>query len=258
MSEENYTVTITINPNDFLIPLQQTLVECSNAVYFGLSTIDTLIELPESIHAEDEFSYHSPYGGELTLDVRKEIYRNWLIRKGFEDLIKAITNLLIEIIRFYDIHSELKNTKSWEAYQQLMIKPFHKLTKKHYPELMKIVKLHLNDNLLLEEEIDSINKVRNCLAHRNGFVTPEDFNSEDNYLMLKWEYLGLKYIENGIEKDFHKYILLTSEGETKVIKEKKTKKFELNERVQISYQLFNELIFTCDTFGRDLISKLIV
>lgn len=258
MSDENYNVTITINPNDFLIALQQTLVECSNAVYFGLSTIDTLTELPESIHSEDEFSFHSPYGGELTLDVRKEIYRNWLIRKGFEDLIKAITNFLIETCRFYEILSELKNVKSREAYQQLLIKPFPKLSLKHYPELIRIIKSHLKEDLLFEEEIETINRVRRCIVHRDGFVTQEDFNSDENCLMLKWEYLTLKYVENGIEKDFHKYIILASEGETKIVKEKKLKKFELNERIKISYQIFNELIFTCDLFGRDLVSKLIV
>ena len=194
---------------------------------------------------------------ELTRKLETE-YRNWLIRKGFEDLIKAITNFLIEICRFYEILEELKDVKSWEVYQQLLIKPFPKLSLKHYPELIRIVKSHLKEDLLLEEEIESINRVRRCIVHRNGFVTREDFNSEENCLLLKWEYLVLKYVENGVEKDFHKYIILTSEGDTKVVKDKKSKKFELNERVQISYQLFNELIFTCDLFGKDLISKLVV
>jgi len=256
MENDKLTATITINPNDFLTPLQATLGECSNAVFTGLAVLDTITELPEFIHGEDNFMMHQPYGAVMTTDQRKIHYKSWLIRKGFEDLIKAVTTMLIDIYRVLSINSKLKNTKTWGEFQELISTPDYEATLKHYPDLIKLIKPYLTDDLLLEKEINSINRVRRCLVHRNGFATPIDFYKGDKSLILNWVFFKFVYKENGGEEEMKEMMLMTGKGQIEMTQEKRTKEFLENERIEISYQLFNELIMTCFLFGQDLISKL--
>lgn len=256
MDNDKLIATITINPNDFLILLQTTLEECSNAVFTGLAVLDNIAELPEFIHGEDNFMMHKPYGAELTTDQRKVQYKSWLIRKGFEDLIKGVTTMLIDICRVISINSKLKDTKTWGDFQELITTPDYESTLKHYPDLLKLIKPYLTDNLSFENELNSINRVRRCLVHRNGFVTPIDFYKGDNSLKLHWVFFKLVYKEGDREEEMKQRILMTSKGQVQMTQEKRTKEFIENERVEISYQLFNELIMTCFLFGKDLITKL--
>lgn len=256
MNNDKLTATITINPSNFLIPLEATLAECSNAVFTGLAVLDTIMELPEFIHGEDNFMMHQPYGAVLTTDQRKVYYKSWLIRKGFEDLIKAVTTMLIDIFRVLSINSKLNDTKTWGAFQELITTPDYEATLKHYPDLLKLIKPYLMDDLLFENEINSINRVRRCLVHRNGLATPMDFYKGDNSLKLNWVFFKLVYKEDDREEEIKKMILMTGKGRIEMTQEKRTREFIENERVEISYQLFNELIMTCFLFGQDLISKL--
>ena len=201
---------------------------------------------------------HQPYGIELNIDHRKKLYRHWLISKGFEDLIKAVTVMLTEICKVLSINSKLKETKTWEEFQKLIETPNHEITLKHYPELLKLIKPNLTEELLLEHEMNSINRVRRCLVHRNGLITPLDFYKGETTLKLCWVYFKISYEDNGIEKNIQqmKPIPLTSNLNFKITREKRVKEFKVNENVEITYQIFNELIMTCFLFGEDLITKL--
>ena len=258
MDNNKLTATLTINPNDFLIPLERTLSECSNAVFTGLAVLDSLTELPKFIYGEDNFMMHKPYGADLTVDQRKTLYKAWLMRKGFEDLIKAVTAMLIDICRVLKINSKLKDTKTWGEFQELIMTPDYEVTTKHFPELLRLIRPNLLDNLTFETEINSINRIRRCLVHRNGFVTPKDLFKDETTLKLCWVFFKIVYIEDGREEEVKSMLLMTGKGQIQVTQEKRIKEFKENERIEITYQLFNELIMTCFLFGQDLITKLTV
>ena len=258
MQNEKLTATLIINPKDFLIPLEQALIECSNAVFTGLASIDNLIELPEFISGEDNFMLHKPYGAELTIDQRKILYKDWLIKKGFEDLIKAATMMLIDVCKMLKVKSKIMNTKTWGEFQELIATPDYDISTKPFPELLQLIRPHLCENLSFETEIISINRVRRCLVHRNGFVTPKDFFKDETSLKLCWVFYRIVYIEKGNEEEVKPMMLMSADGEINITQEKRIKEFKENERIEITYQLFNELIVTCSLFGQDLIAKLVI
>lgn len=256
MHNDKLTAVLTVNPEDFLIPLKQTLAECSNAVFTGLAVLDNLTELPEFIHGEDNFMMHKPYGVELTIDKRKALYKDWLIKKGFEDLIKAVTTMLIDVCKMLRIKSKLKNTKTWSEFQVLITTPDNEISTKPFPKLLELIRPNLLDNLTFETEINSINRVRRCLVHRNGVVTQQDFFKDETTLKLRWVFYRIVYIENGHEEEVKSMLLISGKGKINITQEKRIKEFKENERIEITYQLFNELITTCFLFGQDLITKL--
>ena len=153
MEEEIPKAVIKINLNDFLIPFERALGECSNAVYIGLSVLENLKELPEYLTGEDDFMIHTPYGPELQIDRRKTMYREWLIKKGFEDLIKAVTLMLVDICKVLSIKLKLKGNKTWEEFLKIINSPEDEITAKHYPDLLTIVKSNLKEDLQFDKEI---------------------------------------------------------------------------------------------------------
>lgn len=254
---EKLTGTLRLNPNDFLIPLHTGLEECTNALYVGLSFIDSLTILPESLPGEDGFIHHSPVGRkDLTVEERKIIYREWLIKKGFEDLIKSVTMMLIDVCKIINLNEKIKDPMLLKDFRTLLLTPDHQPTKKHFPELLTIVKSNLSAPLAYEDEISSINDVRRCLVHRNGRVTPLDFSKGKSALQLKWLYLRPVFIKEGSVEDIKQFGVLEGPGQADIVIDNKQLDFKENESIAISYQLFNELAMTCHFFGVDLIGKL--
>lgn len=259
MENAKDNLTITIDKNGLIDPLNRTLTEVTNAVYIGLINLEALKEIPEHIFAENNFNVHAPYGPPLTLEERKEIYRDWLIKKGFEDIIRAITNMLVEVCQLLDKYEELKSMTqhiTFAELQEFILKRDDSVTKKAFPELLKQIEPYLFEKLTHENEIKSINRIRRCLVHRNGIVSSVDFFTGEATLKLHWVLMKAFYEQDGTRTEIREMTLVKGLGEFKVELEKYTKEFLENEKIQISYQVFNEIVLTAFLFGRDLISKL--
>lgn len=194
----------------------------------------------------------------MNLEESKKYFKSWIIKKGFEDLIKGITLMLIDVCKVIEKQKKLLaiQPKSWEELRVILDSAEHNLSREHFPKLIQIIQPYLTENLNYLEEINSINRVRRCLVHRDGIVTPIDFQNGENKLKLNWIYYEVTYEENGIRKPFAPMMLLTSKGKINLEEQKREKEFEENERIEIEYQLFNELIWTAFKFGEDLIHKL--
>lgn len=256
MESENAKATITINPADFLRPLQSHLIECSNAVFTGLSILEQLEQLPDAIPGEDNFSLHQPFGYTLRLEDQKRVYRRWLIKKGFEDLIKAVTSMLIDMVKVLRVAEKFKQgKKTLDEFRQILLTPDYEPYLMHFPELLNIVRPYLSGNLLYENEIHSINRVRRCLVHRSGVVTPKDFNENSNTLNLHWIYLKFFVVEDGKEDELKFASILTGASTVQGRFENRSQAFAEGQQIEITYQMFNELMFTCLQFGDDLITK---
>lgn len=257
METENLKGTLTLNRNDFLIPLDRVLIECTNAVHVGLSSLDKLDNLPDSLSGDDNFFHFKPYGGEIPVADRKKIFTNWLLQKGFEDLIKAVTLMLIDVNKILNIQTKLKDTKTWDEFIATINTPDYEPTTKHFPELLDAVRPYLSDNLNLENEVKSINRVRRCLVHRNGLVSPVDFFKGETTLKLSWTYLKFVYLKDGQEVEFKPPVtILEGGGEIQTRQEKKTKEYKTNEKIEFDFLHFNELIWTVRLFGQEIIEKL--
>lgn len=256
MTKSNLTGTITINREDLLFPLAKTLTECSNAVFIGLASLEDLKEIPNHIDGEEELRKHKPHGFDISFEERKKMYRDWLVKKGVEDIIKAVNNMLVEVCGIFDTNDKLKSPMPFEEAKKIIYTTDNIRSKTPLPGLLNLIKDYLTAPLIYENEISSINAVRNCLVHRDGIVRKEDIKGDEQVLELKWIYHRFYNIDNGKSAELEMFSLIRLNSKIEIKEEKKVIKFKLNDKIEITYQLFNDLIITCSKFGEDLINKL--
>ncbi|NJX16606.1 hypothetical protein [Tamlana crocina] len=253
---KNLTATLKLNPSDLLITLNSKLSECTNSVFFGMNALETTTELPDSLSLEDDSIFMQTPIGKLTLDQSKQNFKHWILKKGFEDLISALTELLISFSHIIDLKEKIqKNNKlTLEKIKELIFETNDSNSTKNFPSLIKKVEGSLKQPLTYKSEVETINRVRRCLVHRNGIVRPTDFNVQ-NGLELKWWFLKFKLTNNGQTKNLERFDIITSETKMEMDDTPKSKLFTENQRVEFNYQEFNELALFCQRFGIDTLDK---
>jgi len=260
--EEKPTLQIVLQPDGVVAPILIALKECSQTVLFGLKSIDQMTSLPESIVEEDVFA-RLEFGEQDPFDIQKSAYKNWLISKGFEELMEGVKHSLIEAYKFVSI-IELCGGKS-EAFNTTYEKinsDFEELrknaSKQSLPGLLSKVKSHLKDSLTYETHITSLNKTRNCLVHRKGIVTPEDVNTTNDTLQIKWARNFIFADTKDGEVEIYKgYQNATDDSvEIKLGIKEAQKEFNQGENIVFSYKEINEFMTTCHLFVLDVANKL--
>lgn len=250
---------ITINPQDVTNKLQEIQENSIAQIFFGLQTLENTEVLKpafELSNGEGFFTY-AMGSKSLSLEEKKENYKNWLIKKGIEDLIKGLNLTLLDTCIYGVLHKNMDSIKTGGDYNVVVDREIRNTRKLGIPQLLKRIDGFLLDTLTHKEKILSINQTRNCLIHRNGLVTNMDANNNNNKA-LKLSYSGfevLKISEEGGEKEINGPFD-TNGGEVKVSVVEKSKSFELGETLNFDYRDFNEINFTFTLFAHELISKL--
>ncbi len=84
----NLIKNIQITSNLIIKPIFQTMKECTDFILFGLKSIDTVTSSPEGLYDENSI-FETMIGAPIDFDTQKQNYKDWLIRKGFEELIEG-------------------------------------------------------------------------------------------------------------------------------------------------------------------------
>lgn len=252
------TVTLELNPNDSLITLNQRLIECSNAVFFGINAINQTKELPEYILSDINPSFqHVPFGN-ISFERSRSNFKSWILKKGFEDIIVALTELLISFSNIIDLNNKVKANPNYklEDFLKSLMELNDQNSGSNFPKLIDKVNSSLMSPMKYKVEMETINRIRRCLVHRKGIVRPRDFNNKNNdAIELKWWYVQVYFINNGKRKLFNAPEIITKETKQEVQEVLRVKSFKENEEISISFQEFNELVFFCQTIGKDILNK---
>jgi len=251
-------IQIVVDKNLLKKEIERVLIECSNAVFIGLASISDLDRSPNDIKGENEFLRHQPFLTKMNLLDSKVFFKSWIVKKGIEDLIKGVTLMLIEVCKVIEKQKVLhtNNPQSVEELNKILNLPEHKFSKKHFPNLIEIIMPFLNQELSYLDEINSINRIRRCLVHRDGLVTSLDIQEGESDLKLKWIYFDIDYEVNRKKSKLDRMTMMTTDGKILLEEQRRFKQFNESEKIDINYQLFNELIWTVFKFGEDLIRKL--
>lgn len=253
---ENLTAILKLNRNDSLNTLNEKLSECTNAVFFGINAIDKIDTLPQNL-SDDETSIftHEPVN-KMSVEESGINFKNWVLKKGFEDLITALTELMISFSYIVDLNKKIKENpkRTFGEFKQLIFERNEKNTKLPFPKLIEKVNSSLKEPLKFSEEIQSINKVRNCLVHRNGIVHLTDFNNE-NGLELKWWHYNFELKQGEQKKKLKRFDIVTPEDDIIATSVLKTKLFNDRERISFSFQDFFDLSHFCQTVSFDMLDK---
>lgn len=187
---------------------------------------------------------------------RKTAFKDWLIKKGIEDLIKVLNLTLIETCNYGVLYLSMNSIKTVKDYNTILENERKSTRKLGIPQLIERIEGFLTDQLLHKEKILSINKLRYCLAHRNGTITGVDINDKEKEI-LKLEYSGFKLVryEDGQEIEIDGPFE-TNETDVSVSFVEKKRNFKIGETINFTYREFNEINLTFSLFGHDLTNKL--
>ncbi len=252
-------VSLKLKPEDLLITLETKLMECTNAVFFGINSIDNIKYLPDNLKTDDKSIFKYYPIGKLDLEKSKHNFKEWILKKGFGDLIIALTELLISFSSIIDIEKKINNKgkSTINEFIDLVFEPNFSNSKKPFPSLINKIEKVIGKSLDYKLEIQSINKIRRCLEHRNGIVRPTDFNVE-NGIELRWYYYEVFIDDNGKERPIRKSEMINNKTNITLKEVPKKVFFEENEQIKISFAEFNELAHFCQIFGKKLLKDYLI
>jgi hypothetical protein len=257
--KEKFKLTITFNPDGVIHPVLKLMKECSETILFGLKLCEATETLPKELTSEDMFMKIQFGEPDNNIENQKLKYKDWLITKGFEDLIKGINLSLIEALFFVSVfHSKNKNELvNFKEIEGKLTRIRAMANKKPLPILLSKITPHLLVPLLYEKEILTMNRVRRCLVHRNGVVSKEDINdTEMHVLRLHWLRLKIIYEDKGKAIELKREDITKENIMTYLKIEPMDQTFNLGEKISFNYRQFNEFLTTGYWFAMDLAKKL--
>ncbi len=229
------------------------------ALNYGLKLIESNPELPERLKGDDDF-FHIAINEPMPEDDLKHHLRHILIAKCFEDLIKGT---LLSLCDAYTLLKYRKYLCEGGEFTSTGIQEKHRAIYKQshgmsFPIIIKKVCDLLGSELIYTNEIITINKARNCFAHRSGIVYEEkDINDkEKNVLTVKWYKLSL-IAKNPDGSQFNLSETRYTENEVKVRQTMKSteKSFSPREILTFDYNEIVEMAITFHGFAQDLVQK---
>lgn len=240
--------------NQCLFHIKET-IDCVNQIYFSVKEASiTNRPLPTDslpIYIDDKRP-------RLTEAEQKEKTIIWLFKKAFEEFIAGLTKSLIEAYCFVKLQrlasSTFPGTKNQleEEFKEIRINA----NKAHFPELIEHVEKELQHSLYLRDEILSVNRIRNCMVHRDGVVQQKDLSSSDTEkLILKWISIKNYTTQNGerivLDYKTRENGIFIQNLEMEQIQN--MKQFNLNDKIVIDLNEFNEVSYTCSMFVNNLL-----
>lgn len=246
-------INIKLNLKGVTQPLFNLINECQNVILFELRIIEHINEFPENTLEEIRAPILQIGDPPKDLDSQKDLIKNWLIKKGFEDLAKGIKLSLIEAFYYSSLlqkSDEIKNLKTFTEEINSLRKT---AIEQSLPGLLSKVKPFLIKRFDYENEIISINNARNCLIHADGIVTDRHINDkENNQLIIK----GNRFIYF-FEKEGERYPMeFGKPGPENAALKMGAEKFEIRfnpgDRIKLDLKDFSDFITTCLYFGLDL------
>ena len=226
--------------------------ECTDFILFGLKSIDTVTSSPEGLYDENSI-FETMIGAPIDFDTQKQNYKDWLIRKGFEELIEGTKRSLSEAYFFIEGVEYVKKQLDeivLSDLQEKMNSIRKKNFKKDLPKLLEKINKYSTSPLCWENQILTINKARNCIVHRKGIVTKHDINDkEDDNLIIKWAKFEIFY-------EYKNKEIAKRPIQVKLKNEIKEKSFKLGEKLKFDFKEFNEIVMTCFYFVLDLEEKI--
>jgi len=188
---------------------------------------------------------------------RRQGFEAWVLKRGFEECSKAVFESLHEAYLFVRFaQADLSAVATLDDLQKFEREVRRKAGKMQFPGFLQAIKSGLTSPLDLEDEISSVNRVRNCLEHRRGIVGESDVTPDEYALVLKWRELQLVSEKDG-KVSAYKMGTLAPEGAAIGLRTVSSSRgFGVGERITLTAAEFNHVAYTCYLFGYTLANSL--
>jgi hypothetical protein len=255
---DNQELILTLNPSGVTRELLNIQESSSNNVLFGLQTIENIDHLkhPHDLSDNQGFFIYNVSDKKESPEIQRKDYKDWLIKKGIEDLIKGVNLTLIDTYKYGLLFKSRHDIKTSNDVNKIFNLVTKKTKRLGLPNLFDEIREFLNEPLFYEENILSINRIRNCLVHRNGYVTDLDLNGLPNK-QLTLDCKKVKLVKKN--KDGEEEVLgpFKNDGTISISFVDKQKTFNMGDKLAFDFRDFNDIVFTFSLFGQDLTNKLV-
>ncbi len=137
MTDDKQVTKITLNANNVKNPLFKELEKCSNFILFGLQTAELVNEIPPNLEIKEGFFRFQVGKNSQDIEIKKKQYKNWLVKKGFEDLVKGIEYSLREAFLYVSILSRFSELKTGEDFNQAFAEIRKRALRMHIPNMIE-------------------------------------------------------------------------------------------------------------------------
>jgi hypothetical protein len=255
-------IKLTIQPQGVINPLLRAFHDAIEIVSICHPAIQTA-ELSQSVTSEGSIRVVLTDPNPRPDIERRTHYSNWLLSKGFQEYARGVRATLEEAYFYNDLVLRARKTTgnsetTWPAFQQELQEVRRKAGQMRFPILMNEVNRNLISPLHFEAEFLSLQKVRNCLEHRNGVVGTEDVDRRDSSLKLSFPRLRFSAKAEGkeeVEVNVGSYIEKDSVIKAGFVSE--VRSFKLGEKVLITLKDFCDIGWGCWAFADELGKKLL-
>lgn len=180
----------------------------------------------------------------------------WLLRAACIDLITALNESLIEACRLIRLsrtqrNSKLKPFQDAAAIEEHMAKMDAELMRANIPDLLKELSNGIGRPLAFDQEIRSLNQLRNCLIHRYGLVSKKDLNTAD-VPALRLSYMSHKIfvrmgeVEQEVSRELKARAPTINAMMTRAVP--KTLDYSVGSVIGLTTDVFNDVAFTSYLF----------
>lgn len=237
--QERQQIPMAIEPFAVSVPFQNELQEIFWRVALGLNAVEYTTE--KDLELPSAFSFKPAANVPAIHERSKRDFKNWIIRNGLRDCAEAlqahfeVTFAQCLLMKYAGNRGKVAS----EIYEGEYVKKRQNFHKHDMHEKLKVLErefaIVFRDNTL--RCFRSLNRVRNCLSHRGGYVQKIDCNVGD---VLKVEWMTLVPVrKDGSEIEFGKPLNCTEVWARKDIR---ARTFEKGSYLDFSSRDFAEFL----------------
>jgi len=248
-------VHVTLNPDGVAAPALRSIQNTIQVVKFCLAAIDEgdIVAPPAAIGTGMQVSFSSD---PRTTDERRQAYRNWVLTKAFGELARGVRESLEEAYNYIEVARLSGTVTTGGALQERLATFKEEANKARFPALLEHVGAALKEKLHFEEEFRILNRVRNCLEHRNGIVGQGDIVGSSGALVLALPRFKCFYLRDGQEVELRVGDAFEKGTEISIKRVTDELMYGLGDRIVFSADDIQALGMSCWLFVHDLAAKL--
>lgn len=257
---EHQTLQLTLHPSGVIAPAQNAAFMAAQIVCkcLHLFSVDDLA-VRDVQGLSMGFNFNGP---EMNVEDKRRHYRNWVLSKGFQDLARGVRSSLEEAYFYITVLKWVPETITFGQLQERLDEVRNRANRTNFPDLLSFVNSELATPMTFAEEFLSIQKVRNCLEHRDGIVSDKDIDEVTGNLKLMVPCIRLVIrADDGTEHLFAPGTIIDTHAYpagAEVLLRRSTyeKVYTLGEKISFTSQEFTEIAMSCYLFAQDLGGKL--
>jgi hypothetical protein len=256
-AQEKPKRVVHLNGNAVIRPILKSIRDSSDAVAFGLSAINETDpkNVPPVSGLFVQITHTAPEEEEA--DDRRATLQQWIIYRGITEIARSIRESLESAHIFIELVKAAPEMKTGGRFNEVREAAQISADRARFPELVEMVREGLAKEMGFHEELNSMQKIRNCLEHRNGFVAERDVD-EAGELRLTFPIwvLTVRHNGNDEEHELDQPVFVPEGGEVLLRRTSMEKVFRLQEKIQFSPKEFMQIAFSCYFFATDIGTKL--